>query len=50
MIDRMPGMAVSSVGAAEVIGAVNFTCDHHLLTSMRGGCHNVVVSAICWAV
>lgn len=46
MIDKKPGMIVRCAGAADVIAAVNFSREHGLLTSIRGGGHNVAGTAI----
>jgi hypothetical protein len=40
MIDKHPGMFVMCVDVADVIAAVNFGRDHHLLIAVRGGGHN----------
>jgi FAD/FMN-containing dehydrogenase len=47
LIDRRPGIIVRCSGAADVIDAVNFARDHHLLLSVRGGGHNVAGTAVC---
>jgi FAD/FMN-containing dehydrogenase len=47
MIDRRPGVIVRCRGAADVIQAVRFAGDNRLLTSVRGGGHNIAGSAVC---
>jgi FAD/FMN-containing dehydrogenase len=47
MIDRRPAAIVRCAGAADVILAVNFSREHDLLTSVRGGGHNVAGNAVC---
>ena len=47
MIDRRPGLIVRCAGAADVIAAVNFARENHLLTAVRGGGHNIAGSAVC---
>ena len=47
MIDRRPGLIVRCAGAADVIAAVNFARENHLLVAMRGGGHNIAGSAVC---
>jgi FAD/FMN-containing dehydrogenase len=46
-IDRRPGLIVCCGGVADVINAVHFARDNHLLVSVRGGGHNVAGSSIC---
>jgi FAD/FMN-containing dehydrogenase len=40
MIDRRPGLIARCVDAADVMAAVNFARDNHLLLAVRGGGHN----------
>jgi hypothetical protein len=40
MIDKHPGMFVMCVDVADVMAAVNFGRDNHLLVAVRGGGHN----------
>jgi hypothetical protein len=47
MIDRMPAVIVRAAGAADVIRAVGFARDHHLLLAVRGGGHNIAGNAVC---
>jgi hypothetical protein len=47
MIDRRPAMIARCRGVADVIHAVNFARTHALLTSVRGGGHNVAGNAVC---
>src|SRR5262249_57589832 len=46
-IDRRPGLIARPVGVADVIQAVNFARDHHLLVSVRGGAHNIAGTCVC---
>jgi len=47
MINRKPSFIVRCAGVADVMHAVNFARDHHLLVAVRGGGHNVIGSAVC---
>lgn len=47
MIDRHPALLARCMGTADVIAAVNFAREHHLLLSVRGGGHNVAGNAVC---
>lgn len=47
MIDRKPGLIVRCTGASDVISAVRFAHDNHLLVSVRGGGHNIAGTAVC---
>ena len=40
MIDKKPAVIVKCVNVADVISCVNFSREHELLTSIRGGGHN----------
>src|SRR5262245_52318447 len=40
MIDRRPALIARCADAGDVIAAVNFARDHHLLVAIRGGGHN----------
>ncbi len=46
MIDKKPGLIVQCAGAADGIAAVHFAREHSLLTSIRGGGHNVAGTSI----
>src|SRR5262247_2600460 len=46
-IDRRPGLIARPAGVADVIQAVNFARDHHLLVSVRGGAHNIAGTSVC---
>ena len=41
MIDRKPALIVKCMGTADVVNSVNFAREHNLLTSVRGGGHNI---------
>jgi FAD/FMN-containing dehydrogenase len=45
-IDRKPALIVRCAWTADVITAVNFSREHRLLVSIRGGGHNVAGAAI----
>ena len=47
MIDKRPALIARCAGVADVIHAVNFARTNDLLTSVRGGGHNVSGNAIC---
>jgi hypothetical protein len=47
MIDKRPALVARCAGVADVIRSVNFVRDHGLLTSIRGGSHNVAGNAVC---
>ncbi|MFT4937996.1 MAG: FAD/FMN-containing dehydrogenase [Paraglaciecola sp.] len=47
MIDKRPAIIVRCSGAADVITAVTFVRDHGLLSSIKGGGHNIAGSAVC---
>jgi FAD/FMN-containing dehydrogenase len=46
MIDRRPAMIVRCASTSDVVRAVNFARDYHMLVSVRGGGHNVAGSAL----
>ena len=46
MIDRYPALIARCRGAADVVAAVTFACEHDLLVSIRGGGHNVAGNAV----
>lgn len=41
MIDRKPALIVRCKGTADVVSCVKFAREHNLLTSVRGGGHNI---------
>src|SRR5580765_48855 len=41
MIDRRPALIVKCLGTADVVSCVKFAREHNLLTSVRGGGHNI---------
>jgi FAD/FMN-containing dehydrogenase len=47
MIDQRPALIVRCAGAADVLEAVRFAAAHEVLTSVRGGGHNVAGTAVC---
>jgi FAD/FMN-containing dehydrogenase len=47
MIDRRPGLIARCTGTADVVQAVRFARQHRLLTSVRGGGHNIAGLAVC---
>ena len=46
-IDRRPGLICRPAGVADVIHAVTFARDHHLLVSVRGGAHSFAGTCVC---
>jgi FAD/FMN-containing dehydrogenase len=46
-IDRWPGLICRPAGVADVIRAVHFAREHHLLVAVRGGAHNVAGTSVC---
>src|SRR5262249_29018821 len=46
MIDRRPAMIVRCATTADVVRAVNYARNYHMLVSVRGGGHNVAGSAL----
>ncbi|MBI5719947.1 MAG: FAD-binding oxidoreductase [Burkholderiales bacterium] len=46
-IDRRPGLVARCTGTADVIEAVRFAKKHGLLSSVRGGGHNIAGLAVC---
>lgn len=46
-IDRRPGIIARVAGPEDVVAAVNFARDHQVLTSVRGGGHNMPGLAVC---
>ncbi|MEQ1893225.1 MAG: FAD-binding oxidoreductase [Planctomycetota bacterium] len=47
MIDRRPAWIVRCSGAADVVRTVQFIRQHGLLSSVRGGGHNIAGLAVC---
>jgi FAD/FMN-containing dehydrogenase len=47
MIDRRPALVVHCAGVKDIKHAVDFTRIHGLLTSIKGGGHNIAGSAVC---
>ncbi len=47
MIDKHPAGIIRCTNTADVITAVNFARDNHLLVAVRGGGHNVAGTAVC---
>lgn len=47
MIQRMPALVARCAGVADVRAAVNFARTHQLLTSVKGGGHNIAGNAVC---
>jgi FAD/FMN-containing dehydrogenase len=46
LIDRHPALIATCTGVADIVAAVNFTREHDLLLSVRGGGHNVAGNAV----
>jgi FAD/FMN-containing dehydrogenase len=49
MIDRRPGLIARCTGTADVVQAVRFARAHGLLSSVRGGGHNIAGLGVCEA-
>jgi len=47
MIDRRPAFSVHCAGVNDIRQAVDFARTHGLLTSIKGGGHNIAGSAVC---
>ena len=47
MIDRRPGLVARCTGTVDVVQAVRFARQHGLLSSVRGGGHNIAGLAVC---
>ncbi|HET6361738.1 MAG TPA: FAD-binding oxidoreductase, partial [Gemmatimonadota bacterium] len=47
MIDRRPGLIARATGTADVAAAVGFARQHGLLSSVKGGGHNIAGLAVC---
>src|SRR5581483_1276137 len=46
-INKRPALIASCVGAADVMRAVNFAREHHLLTAVRAGGHSTSGKSTC---
>ena len=46
-IDRRPGLIARPAGVADVMQAVNFAREHHLLVAVRGGAHSFAGTGVC---
>lgn len=49
MIDKKPALIVRCLGAADVTDCINLARENNLLTSVRGGGHNIAGNAVCEA-
>ncbi len=47
MIDRQPALIVRCTGTADVCAAIAFVREHGLMSSVKGGGHNIAGLAIC---
>jgi len=47
MIDRKPALIVRCQGVSDVIDCVNFARENEILTSVKGGGHNIAGNAVC---
>jgi len=47
MIDKRPALIAECFGTADVLAAVRFASEHDIITSVRGGGHNIAGSAVC---
>lgn len=47
MIDRKPALIARCTGVADVQTVVRFAAEHNLLTSIKGGGHNIAGNAVC---
>ena len=47
MIDRRPALIARCTGTADVVQAVRLAREHRLLSSVRGGGHNIAGLAVC---
>src|SRR5678816_1354843 len=47
MIDRRPALIARCTGTADVVAAVQLARTHRLLSSVRGGGHNIAGLAVC---
>jgi FAD/FMN-containing dehydrogenase len=46
-IDRRPGLIARPAGVADVMHAVTFAREHHLLVAVRGGAHSCAGTSVC---
>src|SRR5258706_14557742 len=47
MIEKYPALIVLCADVVEVISAIQFARDHHLLVAVRGGGHSITGSSSC---
>jgi FAD/FMN-containing dehydrogenase len=47
MVDKRPAIIVRCAGVTDVVAAVEFSREHDLLVSVRGGGHNVAGKSVC---
>jgi FAD/FMN-containing dehydrogenase len=47
MIDRRPALIACATGTADVVAAVRFAREHGVLSSVKGGGHNIAGLAVC---
>lgn len=47
MIDRRPALIARCTGTADIQAVVKFAAQHNLLTSVKGGGHNIAGNAVC---
>lgn len=47
MADKRPALVARCTGATDVVAAVNFAREHHLLTAVRGGAHSAAGKGTC---
>jgi FAD/FMN-containing dehydrogenase len=47
MIDKRPAVIARCATTSDVVRAVNFARDNHLLLAIRGGGHNIAGNAVC---
>lgn len=47
MIDKRPALVARCAGVADVIAAIHFAREKHLLAAIRGGGHGVAGNAVC---
>lgn len=47
MVDRRPSLIVRCTRREDVVACVDFARAHHILTSIRGGGHNIAGNALC---